>query len=1261
MSRPGLADRQELLRWADSIGSRSELPRLIRKLILETGKGVVELGFPAGEGVGLGGWDGTARATEASAHVPDGLSLWELSVEKSAGKKADEDYEKRTITPDGTPTSDCTYVAVSLRPWTKRSEWAKTRTAEGRWKQVRAYGVDDVETWLEQAPVTHAWISEHLGLGPHGLRAGDSWWHDWARGTDPELPADLVLAGRESAIETLRSRVTGSPSLTTLRAGSVDEVRAFVVAVAVDRAHRGDRQMLAQLAFVDDVQTWRALRDHKQPLVLVPVTPEVIAEATTGSTHHVIVPVTAGAGADIELPPIDAGEAKSALQRAGMGDERRTDREARLARRSLLALRRRLATKPELLTPSWAKPPGSRIIRGVLLAGRWNGRADGDREVLGALIGKLDDELREALDGLATEEDPLVANVDGSWALVSPYDAWLQLRSQLQESDLKRFEAAVRDVLLEVDPALDMPEENRWRAAVEGKVRRHSGDLRLGLATSLALLGVNGDEIDNGKGGAFASYLVRILLEEANKDNTGRIWSSLSGLLPVLAEASPDQFLDAVRAGLQGDDPVLAKVFTDTKGQSALFSAGSPHTGLLWALENAAWSREHFGQVVDLLARLHEVDPDGELSNRPSRSLAAIYCPWHPENTVGTAERLAAIDGLRKRHPAVAWDLMVSMLPEHHGIHMPTHEPEFRDWKPPREPVTNVEYFELVNAVTQRLVEDSGESGEKWAVLIESGSNVPPVWNEVRDGLKRATGAMSAEEKTKLWKPLRAFIARHREFSDTDWALPGEELDGLDAIERDLAPTQASASHAWLFEEHMPDLGSGDKGDYQRYTEELAARRKEAVAAIVADEGVEALLQMAQQSPVPGAVGWALSDASEDRYESDLLDLVDADDSANRTFATGFFAKRFRQAGWEWLDELLAASDSLSPRTRARLLLTTDDYPRAWEVAEAQGSETEQAFWQEFSPLGLGSDYPFLKLTAEKLIAAGRPAAALQLLEIYLRKDVEEPDELAKLMAEALDALLGMQDADPELKGLSQYDFQRAFGHLEQHKEAVGADRVARLEWAYLPALGYEPDVQTLHSELATNPEFFVEVVSAVFKPHGEKRASDPTPEQARVAENGYRLLSSWSKVPGVDDDGQIDAEKLKTWVDDALKRLKDADRVEVGAIHIGHVLSYAPADPDGAWPCEAVRELLEELQNEQIEDGLRTQIFNNRGTTTRSPEAGGDQERALAKKYKESASAFAGRWPRIASVLRDLAKTYEHDARRFDSEAERRRRGLEP
>jgi hypothetical protein len=196
MTRPGYVDRNKLQSWADTRPSQSEFPRLVRRLILETTPGLVELGMPAGDGVAAGDWDGSVRTTEATAWVPDGLSVWELSVNSSPNKKADEDYSKRTDTPDGTPTADCTYVEAILRPWTARATWATGKRSDPVWRDVKVLGLDDIETWLEAAPITWAWLSEELGLSPYGLRTGLTWWRGWAGQTNPALTPGVVLAGR---------------------------------------------------------------------------------------------------------------------------------------------------------------------------------------------------------------------------------------------------------------------------------------------------------------------------------------------------------------------------------------------------------------------------------------------------------------------------------------------------------------------------------------------------------------------------------------------------------------------------------------------------------------------------------------------------------------------------------------------------------------------------------------------------------------------------------------------------------------------------------------------------------------------------------------------------------------------------------------------------------------------------------------------------------------------------------------------------------
>jgi hypothetical protein len=157
---------------------------------------------------------------------------------------------------------------------------------------------------------------------------------------------------------------------------------------------------------------------------------------------------------------------------------------------------------------------------------------------------------------------------------------------------------------------------------------------------------------------------------------------------------------------------------------------------------------------------------------------------------------------------------------------------------------------------------------------------------------------------------------------------------------------------------------------------------------------------------------------------------------------------------------------------------------------------------------------------------------------------------------------------------------------------------------------------------MANDPTIFVQIVSTVYRPHGddseteEENGASPeaTPDEdnaarERRATNAYHLLSSWGHVPGLDSDGRIDAAQLRQWVDEANRLLREARRLRAGQDHLGKVLVSAPADPDGTWPPEVVRDLLEDLQNEVTVDGFYVEVLNRRGMTSRGPEDGGAQE----------------------------------------------------
>lgn len=1258
MTRPGHVDAEDLIRWADSFNVRAELPRLIRRLIMETGHDVVSLGFRAGAGVSIGGWDGTVRSVKATPHIPDGLSVWEISANQKVKQKADKDYENRDSVPGSDSLAECTYVGVNIRRWGGLDDWEAARNAEGKWREVRFYDVDKIETWLEGAPVTHAWISEHLGLTPFGLRAAEKWFETWAAATDPVLPDSLVLAGRNEVADQLGERLGQPPQLVTVRGSSLDDVLAFVASVGLRLAESDGGALLSRIAFVDQLETWRRLQGHPTPLVLVPLGDAVAKEATGASRHHVIVPVIGPAVADIELPPVDSSAAAEILKEAGL-EEKKADEAGRLARFSVLALRRRLAVKPELHRPPWSSAPVPRIVRRLLVVGRWNESRDGDKQIVGTLLGGNYADLQDDLAGLAAAEDPVIGSVGSSTGLVSPYDAWLLIRETLRVEDLQAFEVAGRDVLLTPDPAYDLDPGERWMASIHGKVREHSGDLRHGLATTLALLGALGDRVDAGKGATgadWAGYLVREVLDAANGDDSGRLWASLEDVLPLLAEAAPGRFLDAVRDGTQGDSPVLRKVFMD-EGDGGVFAAHSPHTGLLWALEAVAWSPEHFGQAVDLLARLTELDPGGRLSNRPFNSLSEILCPWHPQNSVDAARRLSAIDGLRKRHPDIAWRLLLAMLPEHYAVAMPTHAPEYRMWKPPRASVTWQEYWSFIEEDVNRSLEDVGGSADRWIQLLNKFDDLPPPARlRMREqfGQAVASGTLGSSAP-RVWEQLRRLIARHRRFSDADWALPGEELDALESLAHQFIPADPTQEHGWLFEEQMPDLPEKHRGDdnWERYQQRLANLRRNAVASVDEHGGWAGIQALAAKSKFPWGIGVALADA-ESPHEARILELLGSQDATDVDLGMGYATRRFGQRSWEWLNPLL--DEELSATQKARLLLATHSFPEAWKRADQLGDEVADEFWRNFLPYGLGRDFEWASYAARRLIGVGRNKTALELLNLYSRK--EQDVEFAELIATGLENLLE-QDA-PDVGRLDRHDILQLFEFLQSSEPQW--QRVARLEWSYASALDFEGRLTTLHRLMSEDPAFFVELISRVFRASDEPHDDDAeVPEgTVQIATNAYRVLSHWRYPPGLTSGGTIDGDVLNGWVVTARDLLAKAKRSDIGDVHIGNVLAHSPPDKDGVWPSRAVRALLETLQNDKIEEGLRTEVHNQRGVTTRGLTEGGAQERDLVRTYREQAARLSDEWPRSAAILRDIADDYDREARRSDEDAERFRRGFE-
>lgn len=1249
--------REQLLEWARTPEAAGDLPRLVRFLILETTSGVRSIDFPGGGGIASGGFDGVADASSSNAFVPPGLSVWELSVEEGANRKADDDYAKRTAEPGDTPVHDCTYVQLIARPWIDHDAWATAKAQDGRWKSVRAYNVDSLEAWLQLAPGTTAWLARRLGLPTAGVIAASDWLEAWADATEPPTTAGIVLAGRDGAVDKLRGLLAGRPRIITVGGEAhPEELRAFVAA-AIDAP---DASPTGELAlFVDDRASFERLLTHPTGAVLI--VPDATWLPVRVGPHHVIVPVRTANDCDVVVPPVSGSQISELLQVEGI--ERRDAEElGELARRSLLAFRRRVAVQRAIHRPPWAEPPVDRMLRRLLLADRWHDHSQGDHDALARLAGEDYAAVEDQLTTIAGTHDPMIAVVDRLWHVVSPKDTWYLLAERLTRTDLEAFRAVALDVLGERDPSLDLPHDERWLASMRGLRRRFSVTLRQGLAHTVAKLGAYDTTIDTGgglTGQGWADQIVRELLNTANADPSAVTWASLAPQLPLLAEAAPTIFLQAVAQGLSGEAPVLGGLFQDHGQEGPALPASSPHADLLWALERIAWAPEYFDAAVSLLAMLAELDPGGRLTNRPDESLASIFCPWLPHTSATEEQRMATLERLRHRFPEVTWELLLSQLPESHAVQLEQNGAEYRGWGRERPAVTRAEYLRVVESVASMLIAWLPDRSATATDLVERADDLPP--NQRRSlaaalmDMAAPEGPLTGQQRAALWEGLRSLVAKHREYGDAQWALPEAELEPLVQAMELLEPADPPSRHAWLFDDGLVTLGDlRRRDDHEAYEAALRSRRRAAIGEVLEHGGLEGVTAFARQVTVPHYVGFALGEVGDASLDEQVLALLASDDERVRGAAHGYIVCRFRSDGWEWLDALLAALDEPSPTIVARALLASRDPVGGPSRADEADPAVRDLFWSEFSYVGLGDlDASLVDQLARSLLARGRPAAALDLLVIYQRRRTNRSVESAQLVADALEALLSSPDHQ-ELHRLSGYDFEQLFSVLAEHRDAVGRDRVIRIEWAFAPALGYEPDLRSTYATMGEEPGLFVELV-ALQHPSDHEPPSD---DQRRAAENAFRVLSGWRACPASSADGSIDSEALRAWVEHARASFKARELTDVGDRKIGETLAHAAADARGNWPPTPVRDLMEVLANDTIERGFELQTYNNRGTHWRDSE-GGDQERDLAAKYRAHAEQARLAAPRVARVLDRLAETYEVEARQHDDEAERRRRGL--
>jgi hypothetical protein len=360
--------------------------------------------------------------------------------------------------------------------------------------------------------------------------------------------------------------------------------------------------------------------------------------------------------------------------------------------------------------------PYSNELALAQLIGAWDDRNQYDRQIVEAIVGESYDswiiKLRDALFGGASP----VHFKDGVWSISDRLEVWEELGDRIFDSHLKAFQQCAVAVLGEVDPKFDLPAEARYAASIHGKVMSHSNALRQGLADSLAILSCNPSALTHCAQNN-ARSLPGSVVHELLRDADWRNWGSLNRILPLLAEAAPVEFLNAIENALSDAESPFKQLFED---EGAGFVGENYLTGLLWGLEALAWHPDYLSMTSLILGGLHMRDPGGQWANRPLNSLVDIYLPWMPHTTSPIEIRKAAIRALKREQRPTAWQLLVKLLPRKTTTTSGTYEPQWRAFIPQnwKKGVTNKEYVEQIEYYADELLQIAEEDRDRGAELV---------------------------------------------------------------------------------------------------------------------------------------------------------------------------------------------------------------------------------------------------------------------------------------------------------------------------------------------------------------------------------------------------------------------------------------------------------------------------------------------------------------------------------------------------------------
>lgn len=902
-------------------------------------------------------------------------------------------------------------------------------------------------------------------------------------------------------------------------------------------------------------------------------------------------------------------------------------------------LKKKIIRGIDNVIPNWVEG-NKNIIIPLLLCGKWN-ESDGDKMVIAELCGIAYDQVMEEIRPYMKGEDPLFIRfkVHGTTVihLASTENAWDYLDEFVIVGDelWDRYIEIIRTIITEENPIFSFPDEQQSYANIlPGGKTIWSSSLKEGLLRSLVMKAYYKN---NFQSQLAVDQIIEAVLNDISSSNQ---WLSIAEFFPLLCEASPKAVTKRLDKEWQ-EESGLKEVFFKAEGRGAF--SRNDYIYFIWGIEQFLCQREYSAWAIRWFFKMNSFREKYPISNSLLDTLKRVFCPWYNVTVLFQKEKIELLKETYDKGYDL-WELIFSELPgNNNSITNTSSKLKYRIIDEPIQ-LTNTDVILANNEYLKICLEHMEFNVSRWEKIIEITNYFDEtILHVVFEKLLYEIQSLTDEEITCIKEKIRKEIYRNRYYRSSKWAMPENLIEELENLMMQLHVKDETYDYRYLFiyTFGFPLLHPCPYSDDQN--EKVNER-------LIESEIVEGFNRFKKR-------------------HLNILDLVDICSKIDYTNLGIYLFKIYTNSKFD--EELFASivmknnnkriivdyvrcayAESPDNLNRAinigkqlgvsediiidLLLLEVIDFKKGLLI-DSEDERIKKQYWKNFPREEFVKNTETVHYVINQLMIYSNLMIILQILDRC--KEFCNSEEILGILEVMKEREIGIPTQ------LSSYYFKNLLSILQKsYIDTEYCERVALIEISFRDLINIL-DMKCFLKCLENSPKLLVDIIAIIFKDDDGNSIKGINLDQSQIS-NIYLLYDNLKFFPAKQGD-LINRVKFKWWIQELREGLNRNNQSRLLGMVLGKVLSNSPKGADGYYPTEEAREAIEVFGDQHLENEYVVSIYNSRGGFTPS---GGEQERIIAKHYKENAEAIRIKWPKTAKIFDQLCERYLYEA---DSERE--------